>query len=141
MSCGKIIHQFYKNRLQFKEWLKFEQTERSDPHSDPPRPHDAAPITTTTLTLDHESDDLRGLVAPLLKLIQGRARSASCMWAEEHEARVKEHKRLPGGARGTHQMAVSDLYHELAADEKAKSQARADTEKAALLEDPDLCFK
>ena len=29
-----------------------------------------------TLTLDHESDDLRELVAPLLNLIQGRTRRA-----------------------------------------------------------------
>ena len=45
------------------------------------------------------------------------------------EAPVEEHKSLLGGGRGTHQKAVSNLYHEHDADEKAQWQAHADAEK------------
>lgn len=131
----QIIHAFYKNRLQFNDWHKYDGSDATA--------HDATPSMTDLpmLATAEKPEALDPLVAPLLQALLGCARSASALWADEHSDAVEARKRAMPRQPGTHQKAVAALFNELDAGKQDVWYTRAEELKVAVEEDPDACFK
>ncbi|KAJ2991227.1 hypothetical protein NUW54_g8254 [Trametes sanguinea] len=77
-------------------------------------------------------------VAPLLKVVKGRARSASSLWAEAHPEEVEPQTR--GKNIGERQRVIKQLFESLPADEQATWRQKARDHRTSSRSNPDACF-
>ena len=75
----------------------------------------------------------------LLLHIKGRASSAPCLWAREHDSVVKGHMATKG--IGEWRRAVKELFNELPGEEKAAWCVKAKELKDAYKKNPDQCYE